>query len=74
MAQFIAIYGGSALVASVLALIIAGIKRRDVSFWAAWSLLLPPMVLVLLFTSKNTGPRPRQPPMDHGEPGDSGIL
>ena len=74
MAQFIAIYGGAALVACVLAVIIALIKRRDPSFWGAWSLLFPPMLLVLVFTAKNAGPRPRQPPMDHGEPSDSGII
>ena len=74
MAQFIAIYGGCALVACTLAVIVALIKRRDPSFWGACSLLFPPMLLVLLFTAKNTGARPRRPAMDAGEPTDSGII
>ncbi len=67
MATFIAIYGCVALLASVLAGIIAGIKRRDASFWAAWTLLFPPMLIMLAFMPKNTGPRPRRPSIDANE-------
>ena len=67
MVRVIAIWGIVAVVASVLAGIVAGAKRRDHSFWAAWSFLLPPMLLILLVMPSNKGPRPKRPSIDEVE-------
>jgi hypothetical protein len=67
MVRVIAIWGIVAVVASVLAGIVAGAKRRDHSFWAAWSFLVPPMLLILLVMPSNKGPRPRRPSIDEVE-------
>jgi hypothetical protein len=61
MAKFIAIYGTIAFLAATAAGIIAGMKRRDYSFWAAWTLLFPPFIIVLLLLPKFTGVRPTSP-------------
>ena len=60
MAKVIAIWGIVAIASALLAGIIAGMKRRDHSFWAAWSFLFPPMLLILLIMPTNRGPRPRR--------------
>ena len=67
MAKVIAVWGVVAVASAVLAGIVAGIKRRDHSFWAAWSFLFPPMLLVLLLTPGNKGPRQRRPGIDELE-------
>jgi hypothetical protein len=67
MVRVIAIWGIVAVVASVLAGIVAGAKRRDHSFWAAWSFLVPPMLLILLVMPSNKGPRPKRPSIDEVE-------
>lgn len=64
MTKVIAIWGIVAIASAVLAGIIAGIKRRDHSFWAAWSFLFPPMLLLLLLMPGNRGPRLRRPGID----------
>lgn len=64
MLKWIAIWGVVAIGSAVAAGLLAGIKRRDHSFWAAWSFLLPPMLLVLLLLPKNTGAKPRRPSLD----------
>ena len=69
MVKIIAIWGVAAVVSAVLAGIIAGIKRRDHSFWAAWSFLFPPMLLILLVMPSNKGPRPRRAGVDEQEEG-----
>jgi hypothetical protein len=69
MVKIIAIWGVVALLAAFLAGVIAGIKRRDHSFWAAWSFLFPPMLLLLLVMPSNKGPRPRRPGVDEQEEG-----
>jgi hypothetical protein len=63
MPKIIAIWG----LASIAAAIVAGIKRRDHSFWAAWSFLVPPMLLILLFMPSNKGPRQRRPGLEELE-------
>ncbi len=60
----IAIWGATALLASVLGGIIAYAKRRDHSAWAAWCFLLPPLVLWIALMPKNPGERPRKPTLD----------
>jgi hypothetical protein len=67
MAKVIAIWGIVAIASAILAGIVAGMKRRDHSFWAAWSFLFPPMLLVLLLTRGNRGPRPRRAGLDELE-------
>lgn len=69
MVRVIAIWGAVAIAASLMALIVAGMKRRDHSFWAAWSFMFPPMLLVLLVMPANPGPRPRRPSLDEEESG-----
>ncbi|MGE3065336.1 MAG: hypothetical protein AB7K67_07100 [Hyphomicrobiaceae bacterium] len=65
MAVFIiVVWGLTALVCAVVAGIVAAMKRRDHSFWAAWTFLFPPMLLILLLMSTNTGPIPRRRGID----------
>jgi hypothetical protein len=67
MPTVIAIWGIVSIASAVIAGIVAGTKRRDHSFWAAWSFLFPPMLLVLLLMPTNKGPRPRKPGIDELE-------
>ena len=62
MPTAIAIWG----IVSIASAIIAG-KRRNHSFWAAWSFLVPPMLLILLLMPSNKGPRQRRPGLDELE-------
>jgi hypothetical protein len=71
MAQFIAIYGSVAVLCSVLAGVIAYIKRRDPSYWIGTSFIFPPAVLMLLLMKKNTGARPTRPSLDSEDRNDS---
>lgn len=64
MANFIAIYGTIAIVSGFAAAILAGMKRRDYSFWAAWTVIFPPFLIALILLPKNTGPRPVRAPLD----------
>jgi hypothetical protein len=67
MAKVIAICGVVAIASAIVAGIVASIKRRDHSFWAAWSFLVPPMLLILLLMPSHKGPRPRRPGIDEIE-------
>ena len=67
MPKAIAIWGIVAIASAIIAGIVAGAKRRDHSFWAAWSFLFPPMLLILLLMPSNKGPRPRRPGLDELE-------
>ncbi len=60
----IVVWGITAICAAVLAGILAGAKNRDYSFWIAWSFLVPPMAIALLFLPKLQGPRPTRPKLD----------
>lgn len=64
MLKWIAIWGVVAIGSAVAAGVLASIKRRDHSFWAAWAFVLPPMLLVLLLLPKNQGPKKRRPTLD----------
>ena len=65
--KIIAIWGVLAIAAACIAGVVAGIKRRDHSFWAAWSFLFPPMLLVLIALPRNKGPRLKRPGLDELE-------
>lgn len=67
MVKIIAYWGIAAIVSAILAAILAGMKQRDHSFWAAWCFLFPPMLLVLLVLPSHKGPRPRRPSIDEIE-------
>jgi hypothetical protein len=67
MPTAIVIWGLVSIASAVIAGVLAGAKRRDHSFWAAWSFLFPPMLLVLLLMPANKGPRPRKPGLDELE-------
>ncbi len=64
MVKWIVIWGLVAIASAIAAGILAGVKRRDHSFWAAWSFVLPPMVIVLLLMPKNQGRKPRRRSLD----------
>ena len=64
MVKWIVIWGLVAITSAIIAGILAGVKRRDHSFWAAWSFVLPPMVIILLLMPKNQGSKPRQRTLD----------
>jgi hypothetical protein len=67
MVRVIAYWGATAIISAILAALLAGIKRRDHSFWLAWSFLFPPMLLILIVMPTNKGPRPRRPSIDEIE-------
>jgi hypothetical protein len=67
MPTAIAIWGIVSFASAIIAGIVAGAKRRDHSFWAAWSFLVPPMLLILLLMPSNKGPRQRRPGLDELE-------
>jgi hypothetical protein len=69
MVEIIAIWGVVAVACAIAAGILASVKRRDHSFWAAWTFLFPPMVLLLLFMPKNQGERRRRLSVDEQEEG-----
>jgi hypothetical protein len=60
----IAIWGILAMASAAVAGIVAAARNRDHSWWAAWSFLFPPMVILLLLLPRNAGPRPRRPSID----------
>ena len=57
-------WGVTAIVTGILGFVFAGAKNRDSSAWAAWCFLLPPLVIAILLSRKNPGPKPRQPKLD----------
>jgi hypothetical protein len=67
MVKFIAVWGVISIASAFLAGLLAGVKRRDHSFWAAWSFLVPPMLLLLLLMPVNKGPRPQHRSIDEIE-------
>jgi hypothetical protein len=64
MIKWVVIWGVVAVGSAIVGGILAGYKRRDHSFWAAWSFIFPPMVLVLLATPKNHGTKSRRRTLD----------
>ena len=67
MPKVIVIWGLVALLCAIVGAIVAGAKGRDVSFWAAWSFLFPPVLFITLLMPSSKGPRPRKPSLDELE-------
>lgn len=66
--KIIAIWGVVSIVCAFLGGIVARIKNRDHSFWAAWSFIFWPMLVLVTLLPRNKGPRPQQPAFDDQEP------
>jgi len=62
--KYIALWGLVSVSAAVAAGILAAVRNRDHSWWAAWSFVFPPMVFVLLLLPRNKNPLPRRPSLD----------
>ncbi len=62
--HIIAVWGIVALGSAIAAGILAAARRRDHSWWAAWTFVFPPMLIALILTPKNDGPRPKRPSLD----------
>ena len=73
MAKVIAIWGVVAIASAIVAGIVASVKRRDHSFWAAWSFLVPPMLLILLLMPLEQGPTRASPRHRRGR-GQASVL
>lgn len=71
MVTGIVLWGVTAIASAIVAAFIASWKNRDYSSWAAWCFLLPPLLIALLLTPKNTGPAPRRPTLDQLDGRDS---
>jgi hypothetical protein len=63
MVQGVVIWGLSALIAAAAAGVLAGVKNRDISYWMAWSFLVPPMVLFLVLLPRRDV-RPKRRSLD----------
>jgi hypothetical protein len=74
MVKVIAFWGIISIFSAIIAGIVAGLKRRDHSFWAAWSFLFPPMLILLLCMRPNRGPRPRRADLDELEADERRFL
>lgn len=61
---YVVYWGLTALAASAIAGILAGVKNRDYSFWMAWCFLLPPLIIMLALLPRLSGQRPRRPSLD----------
>lgn len=62
--KWIVVWGLGCFFSAVLGGIIAHIRNRDPSVWAAWAFLFPPSLLLLVLIGRNHGPRPRRPTLD----------
>lgn len=61
---YVVFWGITAILAGALGFILAGMKNRNASAWAAWCFLLPPLVIAVLLAPRNPGPKPRAPKLD----------
>jgi len=66
---YIAIWGLTAILSAIIGGALAAMKKRDYSAWAAWCFIIPPLVIAILLTPKNTGPAPQRRRLgDDGDP------
>ncbi len=64
MVFWIVVWGLTAMAASAVAGILAGVKNRDYSFWMGWCFLFPPLVILLATLPTFSGRRPKRPSLD----------
>ncbi len=62
--KWIAIWGLTAIAAAVAAAILAGVKNRNYSAWAAWCFVFPPLLIALILLPAFKGILPRRPSLD----------
>ncbi len=62
--EFIVIWGLVAIASAGIAALVAGLRNRDHSAWAAWCFVFPPLLLILIFLPRNRGPKRRRPTLD----------
>jgi hypothetical protein len=62
--KWIVVWGLGCFLSAVVGGIIAHVRNRDPSAWAAWAFLFPPALLLLVLIGRNQGPRPRRPTLD----------
>jgi hypothetical protein len=62
--KWIVIWSAVAVLSAVVAGILAGVKNRNPSTWAAWAFLLPPVLVALVLLPRNRGPRSLTPSLD----------
>jgi len=60
----IALWGLVSICACIAAGMLALSKNRNYSAWAAWSFLLPPLIIVLLLLPRNRASASRTPSLD----------
>lgn len=63
MVEIVVVWGLIAITATVIGGLLAGFKKRDYSFWMAWSFIFPP-VIVLLLVLPALHKRPRRRTLD----------
>lgn len=71
---FVVIWGLTAFTAALAAGILAVMKNRDYSSWAAWCFLMPPLVIALLLTPKSATPPRRRKLGDDGDGPEGRLL
>jgi uncharacterized membrane protein YfcA len=71
---FIVFWGVTSIACAIIGGFLASYKNRDYSSWAAWCFLIPPLVIALLLTPKNTGPKPRRPTLDELDNREDRVL
>ncbi|OYW56459.1 MAG: hypothetical protein B7Y80_06590 [Hyphomicrobium sp. 32-62-53] len=66
---YIVIWGLIAITSAIVGGVLAAMKNRDYSSWAAWCFVFPPFVIAILLTPKNQGPAPARRRLgDDGDP------
>jgi len=63
MVQVVVTWGLIAITSMLIGGLLAGLKKRDYSFWMAWSFIFPP-ALVLLLVLPGLAQRPRRRTLD----------
>lgn len=63
MVKVVVTWGLIAITSMAIGGLLAGFKKRDYSFWMAWSFIFPP-VLVLLLLLPGLAQRPRRRTLD----------
>lgn len=62
--KWIALWGIVAIATAIAAAIMAGVKNRNHSSWAAWCFIFPPLIVVLLLLPTYKGILPRRKTFD----------